>query len=120
MHLNTSNQTFDIDPTTLKIAGDLYVYLNFCPDSIIDAMMRLELEEFLNVTCIVEKKPSLDLVLIFLNRLYLTTKGKDSELNRVVTSIIEILKEEKKLKLKFKRMDQFAQGNKIADRYSGQ
>ena len=46
MQLEGSGDKFeDVTDKELKFAGDLYVYLNMCPDNIKNTMMRIELEQ---------------------------------------------------------------------------
>ena len=45
MRLDSSNETYNVSSEILKTAGDLYVYLNICPDTIKYSMMRIELEQ---------------------------------------------------------------------------
>ena len=47
MNLNSSNETYNITEEELKQAGNLYVYLNMCPEKFKYSMMRLELEDIL-------------------------------------------------------------------------
>ena len=48
MNMTSTNEVVeDISEKELKQAGNLYVYLNMCPENVKYSMMRLELEEIL-------------------------------------------------------------------------
>ena len=49
MQVESTNDIYkDVTYEELKLAGDLYIYLEMCPDVVKDAMMRLELEQMMS------------------------------------------------------------------------
>ena len=46
MQLNSTDETYEnLSYEELQLPGDLYVYLNMCPDYIVNTMMRIELQQ---------------------------------------------------------------------------
>ena len=60
---------------------------------------------------------SLEIILMYLNRLHLTTKNKDKQLNDVIANITNTLL--KDLKLQHRNMLELTDGKKLVKEYSG-
>ena len=78
---------------TLRIAGEMFLYLNSCPKNIMKSEIRKSFEDYIS-------NENIQNILVFLNRIVIKTKGNDEAVKEPALAMLNKIHDLKELNFK--------------------
>ena len=105
LSISTSDEIYEnVSEDTLKVAGEMFLYLNSCPKNIIKSQIRKSFEDYLF-------NENLQKIIIFLNRIIIKSKGKDETVKESALAMLNKIHDLKELN--FKKLDVMSTSSSI-------
>ena len=94
LSISTSDEIYEnVSEDTLKVSGEMFLYLNSCPKNIIKSQIRKSFEDYLF-------NENVQKIIIFLNRIIINSKGEDETVKESALAMLNKIHDLKGLNFK--------------------
>ena len=94
LNVSGSDEIFEnVSEETLKVAGEMFLYLNSCPKNIMKSEIRKSFEDYIS-------NENVQNILIFLNRIVIKTNGNDETVKDPALAMLNKIHDLKELNFK--------------------